>query len=110
MRDTLSASETAQLVGVSRARVYQRLDGWDLQSRAIASVAEPSRHAYTGVARRVPVAAALAWRTERLAAGAPVGPLPDWLAVRTSEPAAPVTVDAPDDAPAPIGLPSLRPF
>ena len=114
MHDDLTVLEVARLVGVSRARVYQRCCDPEAQnSRPLNSMQVLSNNVRGGVTRRIPVAAALAWRNERIASGDRVGPLPDWMAVRRSEPVEPLAVVAPvvapPDPPA-VGLPVFRPF
>jgi hypothetical protein len=114
MHDDLSVLDVARLVGVSRARVYQRcIDPAAQNSRPLSSMQVLSNSVRGGMTRRIPIAAALAWRNERLASGDPVGPLPDWLAVRRSEPVEPLAVVASvvvePDPPA-VGLPVFRPF
>lgn len=99
----LSVTEAARLIGVTRARVYQRarLPGVDGGGRPLASDLRtdvPLRG--VGVSRgeqiRIPLADALVWRSERAAQGLPVGPLPE-------------SVTPSDDPPA-VGMPSIRPF
>ena len=69
----LSVIETAALVGVSRARVYQRITGFPDQGagRPLAVVLQGGR-------QRIPIAEAMRWRQERLAASFAVGPWPAW--------------------------------
>jgi hypothetical protein len=103
----------AKLIGVTRARVYQRINGTTgaeenmrPQTR-LASVQDVRISRTTGKAQSItliPVAAAMQWRTERIAAGLPVGPMLDN--------AAPV-VHAPSDEPGPdgaVGIPSMRAY
>ena len=106
----LSVTEAARLIGVSRARVYQRTGSpAATSSRPIASATRddvPLRGVAVARGRslRIPLADALIWRAERAAQGLPVGPMPH---------AAPSIPDAPSDQtpePSPVGLPSFRPF
>jgi hypothetical protein len=116
MRD-LTVTEAAKMVGVSRARVYQRITGqaggWD-PGRPMPVILVPctSRGARNGRQMRIDFDLALEWRQERLTAGLPVGPIPDAdpedavppppvKPPKTAEPASPVV---------PIGMPSVRIF
>lgn len=110
----LSVAETAKLVGVSRARVYQRITGYagaGDSGRPIDALIRTTHRPGTRLGRqmRIPVEAALAWRTERELAGYAVGPIPDGI---TTPP--PVLDDPhslpPDAQPLPIGMPVFRPF
>jgi hypothetical protein len=72
----LSVIETATLVGVSRARVYQRITG-----KPALGAGRPLPVTVSGGVQRVPIIEAMNWRMDRLAEGLPVGPLPDWATV-----------------------------
>lgn len=103
--DDLSVSEAAILIGVSRARVYQRITGYAKDGKAgrpLDVVVRTTNRPGTRLGRqiRIPLASALAWRAERQASGLTVGqlhaepPAPVVQVVDTSVVDAPVT-DAP---------------
>jgi hypothetical protein len=103
----LSPSEVAEIVGVSKARVHQRITGEPRDTSGTALDAELVRTGLT-TRYRVPVDAALAWRAERAAQGLAVGPLSNELLAADRERMARqmrTTTQA-----APIGLPIIRPF
>jgi hypothetical protein len=103
----LSVTEAARLIGVSRARVYQRARADETTaSRPIASATRddvPLRGLAVARGRslRIPLADALIWRAERAAQGLPVGPVPHGTPVAAPE--------LPEPASS-VGLPSFRPF
>lgn len=104
--DTLRVAEAAALIGVARQRVHQRFHQTD-RPLAHFDAALPDAKARD---IRIPTAAALAWRSEREAAGEPVGPLPPW-----AQPLPPHPPEVPDVPPVPtvirgIGLHGFRPF
>jgi hypothetical protein len=109
----LSVAQAAKLVGVSRARVYQRITGYagaGDSGRPIDALIRTTNRPGTRLGRqfRVPLEAALEWRAERELQGLAVGPLPEGVT-------APVVSDdphalPPDAQPLPIGLPVFRPF
>jgi hypothetical protein len=102
----LSVTEAARLIGVSRARVYQRAGATaSTPSRPIASATRddvPLRGLAVARGRslRIPLADALIWRAERAAQGLPVGPVPHGVA----------ETPAPVEPASSVGLPSFRPF
>jgi hypothetical protein len=106
----LSVTEAARLIGVSRARIYQRANamhtakaGRHLPTETRSDVPLRGVAVSRGHQIRIPLADALIWRAERAAQGLPVGPLPHNVAE--------IPVAAPDPAePAPVGLPTFRPF
>jgi len=108
----LSVAEAARLIGVSRARVYQRISGnagsWDA-GRPIEVVirAAVSRGVKNGRQLRVDVETALTWRAEREAAGLPVGPVPPALADYVIPVPPPPPAIIPLSA---VGLPTVTPF
>jgi hypothetical protein len=110
----LSVAETAKLVGVSRARVYQRITGYagaGDSGRPIDALIRTTNRPGTRLGRqmRVPLEAALDWRAERQLQDLPVGPLPDWYTESPEVLDDPRTLP-PDAQPLPIGLPVFRPF
>ena len=111
----LSVTEAARLIGVSRARVYQRAGATaSTQSRPIATSTRddvPLRGVAVARGRslRIPLADAIIWRAERAAQGLPVGPLPHGTVVIGGD--EPINPAAPEPLePAPIGLPTFRTF
>ena len=103
----LSVAEAADFIGVSRARVYQRVTGtagaWDA-GRPLPSVLRETKRPGTkaGHQRRISIADALAWRMERETKQQPVGPITpaiDLALAKYREATAP-----------PVGLPAITPF
>lgn len=109
----LSVTQAAKLIGVSRARVYQRITGeaggWDA-GRPLPAASRPSegRGTRNGRQLKIELDVALAWRAEREAAGQPVGPLPDALAEHATPTPPPVPPVAPIAMP--VGMPNFSPF
>lgn len=106
----LSVSEAAAYIGVTRARVYQRLTGyagaWDA-GRPLNSIVRDTGRPGTrnGRQKRIAIEDALAWRTEREQAGLPVGPVtPTILAALGAALNDPIAT-----APT-VGLPAITPF
>lgn len=114
MRD-LTVTEAAAMIGVSRARVYQRITGqagtWAAGKPLPAIlVRSTSRGSKNGRQMRVAFDLAMQWRQERLAAGLAVGPVP---AMETGDdiPAPPAKPSRVTEEPAiPIGMPTVSPF
>lgn len=115
----LSVAEAAKWIGVSRARVYQRITGYAGQGDAgqpLDVVVRTTHRPGTKMGRqfRVPIATALKWRAERQARGLPVGVIPDGVSLEA--PAASVAAVAPPPPPtpdvsdAPVGMPTVSPF
>lgn len=108
MQPELSVTAAAKIIGVSRARVYQRITGdagsWDAGRRLEAS-ARPSksRGHRNGKMFQIALDVVLTWRAERLAAGLEVGPIPPEY--QTHEP-----IPKPPAIPPIVGLPNLSPF
>lgn len=103
----LSIAEAATFIGVSRARIYQRVTGraggWDA-GRPLQSILRETKRPGTkaGQQRRISIADALAWRMERETKQQPVGPITpqmDSLLARYRE----LTT-------APVGMPTIQPF
>lgn len=104
---TIGITQAARMIGVSRARMYQRITqqagGWTPGRPFPAETGAPiSAGARNGKQIRVALADVLAWRAEREAAGLPVGPIPDTLAEHI--------VPDPPTIPPIIGLPTISPF
>ncbi len=116
MRD-LTVTEAAKMVGVSRARVYQRITGqaggWD-PGRPLPAilVRSTSRGARNGRQMRVDFHLAMEWRQERLAAGLSVGPIPasDPEDAVPAPPPMPAKMTEPTEPVVTIGLPVVSPF
>ena len=113
MVEHVGIAEAARIVGVTRARVYQRVNGvtgaGEGATRAgrLESVQELRMGKKGGQAHSVtviPVAAVLQWRAERIASGLPVGPVPDGYGAPTA------VIDAPSVADDSVGLPSVRAY
>jgi hypothetical protein len=107
----LSIPQVAALVGVTKARVYQRING-ETGAGEVARRAGclPShQRALTPGARmvtRVPLDVALAWRAERMAQGHAVGEAPYELLDQLLAPPPVPTLPAPPS----VGLPRFTPF
>lgn len=104
----LTPQEVADLVGVSKARVHQRITG----EPPAASGAPLDAEAYrvgTQLRYRVPALVALAWRAERAAANQPVGPLTDAALLALDRERIARKERTTTQAPA-VGLPNFRPF
>lgn len=115
----LSVTETAALVGVSRARVYQRITGYagaGDAGRAIDTVIRETGRPGTrrGQQMRIPLAVALQWRTEREAAGQAVGEIPaevqDQLVIDPPLPPSLSGGRTNGVSGEPVGMPAIRPF
>lgn len=104
MQPELSVTEAAKIIGVSRARVYQRITG-DAGSRQLEASARPSKRRghQKGKMLQIALDVVLTWRAERLAAGLEVGPIPPEY--QTHEP-----IPKPPAIPPIVGLPNLSPF
>lgn len=104
----LSVTAAAKIIGVSRARVYQRITGdagtWDA-GRPLEAVARPSnkRGHRNGKMFQIALEVVLEWRAERLAAGLDVGPVPPQY--QSHEP-----IPKPPTIPPIVGMPNLSPF
>ena len=76
-----SVAEAAKIIGVSRARVYQRIVGYPKKTsgRPITSIVRETGRPGTKQGRqiRVPIAEVLQWRSERESSGFAVGELPN---------------------------------
>jgi hypothetical protein len=109
----LSVTEAARLIGVSRARIYQRTNALHREGRLLPTQTRtdvPLRGVAVQRGRqiRIPLADALVWRAERQAHGLPVGPMPHGV---TLEDEGIVAHDLPTTEPEPVvGLPTFRPF
>lgn len=117
MPTDLSVIDAAALIGVSRARVYQRVTGQPIHQagRPLDGLLRPARR--PGLKKdqlhlRVPLHAVLTWRAERVLAHEPVGDLPETLADAFATVLAQVRAAqaAPASPPAVIGFPMFRPF
>jgi hypothetical protein len=116
MRD-MTVTEAAKMIGVSRARVYQRITGqagtWD-PGRPLPAilVRSTSRGARNGRQMRVDFSLALEWRQERLAAGLEVGPIPaaDPEDAVPAPPTMPAKTDEFEMPAMTIGLPTVTIF
>ena len=108
----LPIGAAATIIGVSRARVYQRVGqyhGW-VPGKPLPSVPGatkrpgPTNSTHGKAQLLVQLSDVLAWRAEREAAGLAVGPLPDELAEHI--------LPEPPPLPSPdvIGLPTFRPY
>jgi hypothetical protein len=116
----LTVPEVARIVGVSRARVYQRISGlagsW-VAGKPLDATPKKSnnRGAREGKQLTISVEDVMTWRAERLEAGAEVGSLPpdlaDWEVILPppQPPIVPVTADDKRQEPA-VGIPILTPF
>lgn len=104
----ITVTEAAKLIGVSRARVYQRITGdaggWDA-GRPLEAMPRPStgRGHRNGRTLKIALDVALAWRDERQAAGLDVGPIPAHYLDELPAP-------KPPTMPRIIGMPNLSPF
>jgi hypothetical protein len=103
----LSIAEAATFIGVSRARIYQRVTGragqWPA-GRPLQSILRETKRPGTkdGHQRRISIADALAWRMEREVKQQPVGPItPEMnsLLAKYREMTKP-----------PVGMPAINPF
>lgn len=104
----LTPQQVADLVGVSKARVHQRITGDPpLRSGALLE-AEVIRTGFQ-MRYRVPLTAALAWRAERATAGQPVGPLNSPEMLQAARDWHDAQLRTTRDT-APVGLPNFRPF
>ena len=113
MPPELSVTAAAKIIGVSRARVYQRITGdaggWDAGRQLPAEVrASTSRGHRGGKLYRIALDVALAWREERLAAGLEVGEVPPEYHHYIPGPKPPAIPKIPGTRP--IGMPNLSPF
>ena len=111
----LSVAEAATLIGVSRARVYQRITGYAGQGDAgqpLDVVVRTTRRPGTKMGRqfRVPIQTAMAWRAERQANHLPVGPVPPAIAAALSTMPPQPIAPAPDAPVGAVGLPSVSAF
>ena len=104
----LTPQQVADLVGVSKARVHQRITGDPPLASGAPLEAECIRTGFQ-VRYRVPALAALAWRAERAAANQSVGTIDDpaLLALDRERIA---QRERTTSAPPVIGLPTFRPF
>lgn len=104
----LSVAQAAKLIGVSRARIYQRITGdaggWDA-GRPLEATPRPStgRGHRNGRTLKIALDVALAWREERQAAGLEVGPVPPEYLDALPAPKPPAM-------PRIVGMPNLSPF
>lgn len=112
----LSVTEAAKLIGVSRARVYQRITGYAGHGDAGAPLSVTVQDGPTRKKYRVPIAIALTWRAERQANHLPVGPIPEHLVPAVSSALQPITLAPMHDADQPqvisttVGMPGMAPF
>ena len=104
----LSPQEVADLVGVSKARVHQRITG-EPASASGAPLDAETYYVGTQLRYRVPAHAALAWRAERAAANQPVGPITDPALLAFDRERIALRERTTRQAPA-VGLPTFRPF
>ncbi len=101
----IAIADAARIIGVSRARVYQRArDAAAMSSRPLPvhNRASRARGIRDGRQWFLDLDDVLAWRAEREAAGLPVGPIPASIADHL--------VTAPPPIPPIVGLPNLSPF
>jgi len=117
----LTVPEAARIVGVSRARVYQRISGlaggW-VAGKPLDATPKKStnRGAREGKQLTISVEDVMAWRAERIEAGAEVGPLPpelaEWEVVLPPAvpPIVPVTAQDKRQPDVPVGIPILSPY
>lgn len=121
MSRDLTVAEAARIVGVSRARVYQRISGmaggWVAGKPLDATPKRSSnRGARDGQQLTISVEDVMAWRAERMEAGADVGELPGHLAEwevilpPPQPPIVPLTAKEPPPAAPAVGLPIVSPF
>lgn len=108
MLPEIPVTAAAKMIGVSRARVYQRITGdagsWDAGRPLEASVRpSKSRGHRNGKMLQIALDVVLAWRAERLEAGLEVGPIPPEY--QSHEP-----IPKPPAIPPIVGLPNLSPF
>lgn len=112
MVEHVGIAEASRIVGVTRARVYQRVNGVTgagedaPRAERIPSTQEAQLSPLTGRSRSVtvvPLSAVLRWRADRIAAGLPVGTVPDGYG-------APPVVIAIEPSDEPVGLPSMRAY
>lgn len=108
----LPVTVAAKLIGVSRARVYQRVTGasggWSA-GRPLEATATPSkgRGHRNGTQLKIALDVALAWRDERIAAGETVGEIPpEYLDAAARHAPAP----KPPTIPRIVGMPNISPF
>lgn len=98
----LSILEVAALVGVTKARVYQRLADLINPLPSLKRVVTQGTRAVT----RVPIEAALAWRADRFEHGHAVGPAPLELLDQLLVPPPPILIMPSIQ----IGLPRFTPY
>ena len=106
----VSVAAAARMIGVSRARVYQRVasamtDAGNHSKPLDATIrAAGGRGTRAGVQIRIELDVVMAWRDERIAAGLPVGAIPAqyWRDVVPKPPEIPVQPFS--------GMPNLNPF
>lgn len=104
----LTPQQVAELVGVSKARVHQRITGDPPMASGAPLEAECIRTGFQ-VRYRVPALAALTWRAERAAANQPVGAITD-PALLTLDRERIAQQERTTSAPPVVGLPTFRPF
>lgn len=104
----LTPQEVADLVGVSKARVHQRITG-EPPAASGAPLDAETFYVGTQMRYRVPARAALAWRAERAAANQPVGVITDGIIMALERDRIAGQERTTRQAPA-VGLPSFRPF
>lgn len=117
----LTVPVAARIVGVSRARVYQRISGlaggW-VAGKPLEATPKKStnRGAREGKQLTISVEDVMAWRAERMEIGAEVGPLPaelaDWEVVLPPPlpPVIPVTAEDKRLQESAVGIPIVTPF
>lgn len=104
----ITVTEAAKIIGVSRARVYQRITGdagsWDA-GRPLPATVRPStgRGHRNGQTLRIALDVALAWREERQTAGLDVGEIPPKYLDYVPAPKPPAM-------PRIVGMPNISPF
>ena len=101
----IAIADAARIIGVSRARVYQRVrDAAAMASRPLPAHTRASRARgnWGGKLWFLDIEDVLAWRAEREAAGLPVGPIPASIADHL--------VTAPPQIPPIVGMPNFSPF
>lgn len=104
----LTPQQVADLVGVSKARVHQRITGDPPLTSGALLEAEVIRTGFQ-LRYRVPLTAALAWRAERASAGQSVGALDTPELVNAAREWHDAQLRTTREA-APVGLPNFRPF
>lgn len=114
-QDYVGVSEAARIIGVSRARVYQRIaqpdGGWNPGRPLDAETGPPmARGARDGKQLRVKLVDVLVWRHERETAGQPVGPLPVRPLPVIPAMLEPAITETANPSVSTIGLPAITPF